>query len=133
MSYLYWLISLIGRGCMAAIFVTSGIEKILMWEQTLDYMSSHGLPFVEILLFLAAAIEVFAGLALFLGIKRHLAATLLALYLIPVTYVFHNFWMISDPAMQMVEYINFMKNLAIFGGLVCLAVPAKKETAQPKK
>lgn len=132
MSYLYWLIALIGRGCMAAIFVLSGVQKILTWNTTLSYMSGHGLQYVEFLLFFAASIEIFAGTLFFLGIKRHQAATVLALYLIPVTYVFHGFWMITDPALQMAEYINFMKNLSIFGGLVCLSLPEQTSSCKNK-
>lgn len=133
MSYIYWLISFFGRGCIAAIFVLSGIQKVLMWDQTLGYMSSHDLPFPEILLFLAAATEVFLGLFFFLGIKQRLSSTILALYLIPVTYVFHSFWMIQDPALQMIEYMAFMKNLSIFGGLVCLSVPPKQKIIEVEK
>src|ERR1700733_13252385 len=120
MSFLQSSISLIGRGCIAAIFVLSGISKISQWDQTLAFMSQQGMQAVELFLFLAASIEIFAGLALFVGFKLRYSACLLALYLIPVTYVFHGFWMISDPALRLSEYFNFMKNLAIFGGLICI-------------
>jgi putative oxidoreductase len=121
MSFLQSSVSLLGRGCIAAIFLLSGISKIFAWDQTLGFMEQHGMIQAPVFLFLAASVEVFMSICLFLGIKMRPAATILALYLIPVTYLFHGFWAISTPDLRLAEYYNFMKNLAIFGGLLCIA------------
>ena len=120
------LFALFGRICIAAIFISSGIGKISGWDQTLLFMINHGITFMpELGLFLAICAEIFFGIMIVLGWHTTFAASLLALYLIPVTYFFHAFWWIQDPLEQYIQTINFMKNLAIFGGLICLATSGK--------
>ena len=45
------------------------------------------------------------------------AAILLALYLVPVTLTMHNFWAVTGAAQQE-QMFNFLKNLALIGGLL---------------
>ena len=48
-----------------------------------------------------------------------IAAFLIALWLIPTTFLFHNFWA-SPPGQVMMQQINFMKNVSILGGMMLL-------------
>ena len=80
-------------------------------------MTSKSLPAVPLLFAIAVAIEVLGGLSVLLGLRGRLGALILALYLIPVTIVFHNFWGVPAEQQQM-ELVNFLKNLAIAGGLL---------------
>jgi len=68
----------------------------------------------------AAVIELAGGLAIIAGFQTKIAAWILFLYLIPVTFLFHNFWAMQG-AEQQQNMINFLKNVAIMGGLVILA------------
>lgn len=65
-------------------------------------------------------VELGGGLALLFGYQARLAAALLALWLVPVTLTFHNFWAFHGPDQQ-AQVVNFLKNLAIIGGLLRLA------------
>ena len=49
--------------------------------------------------------------------KARLGALALALHLIPVTFVFHNFWAYQGEAMQN-PMQHFLKNVTIIGGLL---------------
>lgn len=127
-----WLIhrflETIARIAMAAIFVQSGMNKILHWDETIVYMQSEGIvQNTQIFLGAAACTEVFAGLFLALGFKTRLAAAVLALYLIPVTYTFHHFWDIQAQMLSMQQLSQFMKNLSIFGGLLFIATRSTEE------
>src|ERR1041384_349878 len=93
--------------------------KFAAWDQTLGYVAGYGLPWPSVSLFLAAAIEILAGLGILFGLGARASATLLFLYLIPVTLVFHSFWTVSGPERQM-QIVNFLKNLTIMGGLLML-------------
>jgi putative oxidoreductase len=54
------------------------------------------------------------------GFRARQAALLVALFTVAVTPIFHAFWAV--PADQAVlQMIEFMKNLAIFGGLLHVA------------
>ncbi len=109
-------VSLIGRMCMAGIFLLSGIGKILDPQGTQQYMASMGMTTATGFFYVAAvAIEVGCGLSLLLGYMTRVGAMVLFLFMIPTTLIFHtNF---SDP-MQM---IHFLKNLAMGGGLLYIA------------
>jgi putative oxidoreductase len=60
--------------------------------------------------------------ALALQIKplRRLAALLLALQLLPITYVGHRYWEAEGPA-QTQQMIHFFKNISMVGGALYIA------------
>ena len=108
---------LIGRILLAAIFLMSGIGKIGGFAGTAGYMASKGLPMVEVLLAITIVIEIGAALMLILGYKARCGAAALFLWMIPVTFLFHNYW--AMPAdQQMIQQIMFMKNLGLMGGML---------------
>lgn len=108
---------LVGRILLALLFLMSGIGKIGGFAGTAGYMASKGLPMVEVLLAITIVIELGAALMLILGYKARLGAAALLLWMIPVTFLFHNYW--AMPAdQQMIQQIMFMKNLALMGGML---------------
>jgi putative oxidoreductase len=80
-------------------------------------MAASGLPAVAVLLPLTILVEVGGGVLLAVGYKTRWAALALTLFLVPVTLVFHAFWGLDPQAAQM-QQIQFMKNIAIMGGLL---------------
>jgi len=111
---------LAGRILLSLIFIISGFAKAAHWSGTAAMMASKGIPLVSASLLLTILIELGGGLALLIGYRARLAALALALYLVPVTLLFHNFWAYHGMDQQM-QMINFLKNLAILGGLLGLA------------
>ncbi len=111
------VLALVGRILLAAIFIISGFGKITGWDGTAAYMASKGLPMVPALLALTIAIELGGGILLAIGYKARWAALAIFLFTIPVTLVFHNFWA-ADAAQVQMQQINFLKNLAIMGGML---------------
>ena len=109
--------ALVGRILLAVIFVNSGWSKIGGFEQTAAMMASKGLPMAQVLLIATIAIEFGAGILLVVGYQARWAALAFALWLVPVTLVFHKFWDIpADQVMN--QSINFFKNVAILGGML---------------
>jgi putative oxidoreductase len=107
----------LGRVFLALLFVVSGIGKITGYAGTAALMASKGLPMVEILLPLTIAVELGGGLMLAMGWKTRWAAAALFLFLIPTTLIFHQFWGI-DPKLVQMQKVNFLKNVAIMGGML---------------
>ena len=136
MRFIQGFLRLLGRFCIATIFVLAGLWMIFCWDQTLDLMKTHELPYTELLLIGAIIIEILGGIALAFGIRPKFAATVLALYLILETYTFHNFWLLTDVVAREQQMFEFLKNLAIFGGLVCYlgspSVGAKEKEVKEK-
>lgn len=106
-----------GRVLMSVIFVMSGVAKLLDWGGTAAYMTSAGLPSVDVLLVIAAAAEILGGLSLLTGTFARAGALGLFVFLVATTLVFHDFWNLTG-AEQTAQMIQFMKNLAIMGGLL---------------
>ena len=115
-SWQRW-VSLAGRVLLSVIFLMSAFGKVTNWSGTGGYMAAHGLPAAPVLLALAVLFELGGGLGLLLGLQTRLAALALVVFLIPTTLVFHNFWAFQGQEQQM-QMINFLKNLAIMGGLL---------------
>lgn len=107
---------LVGRVLLSLIFIMSGLQKITAWNQTAAYMASKHMPAVPLFLAAAIVLEVFGGLSVLTGFKARLGAMALIVFLVPTTLIFHNFWAYTGQEQQM-QMINFMKNLAILGGL----------------
>ena len=109
--------SLLGRVLLSAIFIIAGLEKIPGWTNTLGYMQAKGMRAASFFLVCTIVVEVLGGLSLLLGYRARVGALMLAIYLIPVSLIFHNFWMLSGPEAQM-QFVNFLKNITIIGGLL---------------
>lgn len=104
---------LIGRGLLAAIFLVSGVSKISTYAATAGYMATAGVP--TVLLPAVIALELGGSIAIVLGWQTRVAALALAAFSVIAGIVFHSHW--QDP----VQFIMFMKNLAMAGGFAVLA------------
>jgi putative oxidoreductase len=105
-------IALLGRIFLVLIFVLSGFNKISNPQATQQYMGAMGMPMTGLFLIGAIFLELVGAASLLLGYWTRLGATMLIIFMIPTTLIFHtNF---SDP----VQFIMFMKNLSMTGGLL---------------
>lgn len=111
--------ALIGRALLAAIFVISGIAKFAEYDQTVGYAQSQGLPWASGLIVIAALAEIAGGLSILTGFLTRIGALGLVVYLVITTLVFHDFWNLAGAERQ-TQMVNFLKNLAIMGGLALL-------------
>ncbi len=107
-------ITLAGRILLAHIFILSGINKIIGYSGTTAYMEAMGVS--DMLLPLVIALQITAGVTLFIGWQTRWAAYALAAFCIVAAIIFH-----TNFADQM-QMILFTKNLAIAGGLLLLVV-----------
>jgi putative oxidoreductase len=110
-------LSLIGRIFLAVIFLVSGFGKVGGFQDLIGAIASKGFPMSQVFAVATIAIELGAGLMLVFGWKARWAAFLLAVFTAIVTYFFHNFWAALE-AEKMMQQIQFMKNLALIGGLL---------------
>lgn len=104
--------ALLGRVLLATIFLVSGCGKLLAPSDTIAYIASAGLPLPPAAYAITLVVELAGGLLLLIGLKARLAALVLALFSIAAAAQFHSAF--GDPD----QWIHFMKNLAIAGGLL---------------
>jgi putative oxidoreductase len=105
---------LTGRVLLSALFLLSGLGKLGAYTMTAAYMSSLGVP--SALLPVVIATEIVGAIAIVLGWKTRVAASLLAGFTLLAAFIFHsNFH-------DQIQMIMFLKNVSITGGLLLLAV-----------
>jgi putative oxidoreductase len=92
-------------------------------------ITQAGLPAAVPLAYLAAIFEVVGGLAILIGFQTRIAAYALALFCIFTAFVFHSgpiaipdFPEGANQLLSVFNQIMMMKNLAIAGGFLALAV-----------
>jgi putative oxidoreductase len=120
----------IGRALLGALFFISGIAKITGFSYVAGWMAGSGVPAANLLLAITIGIEVGGGLMLITGYRSRWAAIAIALFLVPVTLVFHGFWN-ADAAGFQNQLTQFLKNLAILGGML-LVIEREQSSAERK-
>jgi|SRR5580704_4954672 putative oxidoreductase len=114
------LAALIGRILVAVPFLAFGTMKLADFHGTVGYFAALKIPMTTAAVAAAIIIELLGGLCVVIGFKVRFWAWILFLYLIPVTFVAHNFWTHTGAA-RMDNELHFIKNIAIMGGLLLLA------------
>jgi len=103
----------VGRILIAVLFLLAGIGKLgASYEGTQGYMEAFGVP--GILLPLVILVEIGGALLLIVGFQTRWTALAIAGFTIISAIIFHSDF--GDPA----QMTNFLKNLAIAGGLLVL-------------
>ena len=108
------IVEVFGRIFISALFLVETIRKFLNPDLSMMYMSDHGVP--EFLFYPSLAFEFIFPLLLIAGYKTRIVASLLALFVLTVTLIFHSHHIIED-GMQLTI---FLKNFAIIGGLLII-------------
>jgi putative oxidoreductase len=118
---------LVGRILLTAIFLISGFFKVRAYSQMVGFATAKGLPLAGAAIACAAALEIIGGIAILAGFKARIVSWALFLYLIPTTFLFHNFWALEGMERQD-NVTHFLKNLAIMGGSCCWQREARART-----
>ena len=119
------IFDLVGRVFISGVFLLSGFNKIGNYEGTVGWMESFGLP--GFLLIPAIILEILAPILIIIGYQTRIAAGALSLFCLVTAIIFH-----TDFSDQM-QFIAFMKNLALAGGFLFLVVNGAKGYCLDKK
>jgi putative oxidoreductase len=112
---------LTGRGLLGLYFIVPGISKITGFEQTSAYMAEHNVPLIPVTLVLTIIAQIGGGACLAFGYRARTMAFMLAGLTLIINLFMHNFWAMVPGTDQAHEMQNFIKNLAIFAGLLAFA------------
>lgn len=112
-------VALVARILIGTIFLISGFAKLTDTEQTAAYMTQMGIPAAHTLALVAGCAEVLGALSIIFGVLTRIGAIGLTLFMIPTTLLFHAFWNFTGME-QRTQMVDFVKNLAIIGGLSML-------------
>jgi putative oxidoreductase len=108
---------LVARALFSQMFIIASLNHFR--PETIQNLSSK-VPAAELLIPLSGAMALIGGISILLGYKAKIGGLLIALFLIPVTLMMHDFWNMTDPMMRMFNQVNFQKNLAMLGGAILI-------------
>ena len=122
----------VARPLLSSVFLAGGVDTFSHPERraeqarpVIEQMTSMvpALPQDPILLVKAnAATQVVAATLMSVGILTRLSALVLAASLVPTTFGGHRFWEHEEPASRAQQRTHFLKNAAILGGLLLIAL-----------
>ena len=114
-----------GRILLGLYFLLPGISKIPTFAGTTEYMLLHNIPLANILLPFTIVLQVGLGVMLIIGYRIKESALILAALTIFINIGMHDFWNEYPNTDAGHETQNFVKNLAIFAGLLVLSTSEK--------
>jgi len=112
---------LIGRILLALVFLIAGVRKLMGVAASAGYLAKLGFPMPEVMVWVAIAVEIGGAALLIAGWHTRRAAWLLILFVAIATAMAHRFWEF-DAAQYANQMNHFLKNAAIIGGLLYVAM-----------
>ena len=116
MTFIDNLALLCGRILLAVLFLPAGVRKLMDLGGTAAYMTRMGVPAPDVMALVAGAVEVSLPILLLIGVFPRVVAVLAGGFVVVATLTAHRFWEFADPAQQMMQQTQFLKNLGLIGG-----------------
>jgi putative oxidoreductase len=113
------LVVLLGRFFYAAIFLIAALSHFS--KQTINYAAAQGVPLASLAVPVSGLIALAGGLSIVVGYRAKVGAWLIVLFLVPVTFMMHKFWAVSDPTMAQMQVAMFMKNVSMTGAALLIS------------
>ncbi|MCS7313685.1 MAG: DoxX family protein [Acidobacteria bacterium] len=126
-----WL-TLIGRILYGGFFFYNGLNHFLSLNALTGYAQSKGVPAPQLAVIVSGLLILIGGVLILLGWKVRLGAWLIVLFLVPVNFMMHAFWVETDPGARTREMISFMKNIALLGAALMVMLPTSWPLALEK-
>lgn len=115
---------LIGRIVVGLYFISGGVRHFTHLKMMAPYAGSKGVPMPNISVPASGALLIIGGASILCGFYPFYGAIAILAFLLPATFMMHNFWAVQDPAQKMNEMINFTKNWGLIGyTLMIVAIP----------
>jgi putative oxidoreductase len=136
-----------GRILFAVLFIISGASKLIDLTTTADVIADKvilpdaltpytqqlvaltGMEMKQMLAIAAGSVEVICGLMIALNFGARFFALVLVLFVIGVTFYYHDFWNQTGPEAKN-NMIHALKNLSIIGALFIIAGIGGRRSAQ---
>ncbi len=106
---------ILGRILFGVFFVNSGINHFRNMKMLAGYSQMKGVPLPSVAVPFTGLLLLLGGLSVIFNYYIMYGSILLIIFLVPTTFIMHNFWKVQDAQQKTGEQINFMKNLALLG------------------
>jgi uncharacterized membrane protein YphA (DoxX/SURF4 family) len=112
---------MLGRALFGGYFLYNGINHFRNKGMLSSYAASKGVPYPDAAVAGSGAMLLLGGLSMLTGVRPKLGASLISGFLLGVTPRMHDFWNVGDGQQRMGEQVNFLKNVALLGGILMAA------------
>ncbi len=115
---------LVGRIIVGLYWLMGAVNHFTQVKSMVPYAKMKNVPFAEIAVPGTGVLLLVAALSIITGFYPVVAVAALIVFLVPVTFMMHNFWTIEDPMAKMTDMIMFTKNMSMLGyTLILLGIP----------
>jgi putative oxidoreductase len=114
------IIELVARIFLSTIFIAAAPRHFT--AAAIAHAAELGVPLARIAVPLSGALAIVGGASVLVGFHARWGALALVAFLVPVTFGMHAFWRLSDPVAVHVQQAMFVKNVAILGGVLLVAI-----------
>jgi uncharacterized membrane protein YphA (DoxX/SURF4 family) len=115
---IYDIAFLIGRIFIGGFFLMAGFNHFAHLNMMAGYAKMKGTPAPPLAVGGSGVLLLLGGASLLLGFYPTIGVILLVIFLLPTSFMIHNFWTIQDAQAKMNETAHFQKNIAILGLLL---------------
>jgi uncharacterized membrane protein YphA (DoxX/SURF4 family) len=111
MAYLF----LAGRVLYGGFFLLAGIANFRRVDMLTPYAAAKRIPAPRLGVLGSGVVLVLGGLSMLLGVRPTWGVLSLTVFLVPTSFLMHNYWAVTDPAARQVDQVHFKKNIALLG------------------
>jgi putative oxidoreductase len=109
---------LLGRILFSLIFLLTIMSHFS--SGAIAYAKSQGVPLANVLVPFSSIMACAGALSIILGYKPRWGALLIILFLVPVTFMMHAFWRLTDEMQMQMQMAMFMKNISMMGAALII-------------
>ncbi|MDD5068563.1 MAG: DoxX family protein [Candidatus Pacebacteria bacterium] len=114
------LLFLLGRVLFGGYFLYKGIGHFTQSAVLVARASNRHVPSPKIAVYATGILILLGGAGVILGISPVWSLVCLIVFLIPVTFIMHQFWKETDPLQRRIQVSNFLRNIALLGAVLML-------------
>ena len=114
------ILVLVARFLFSMIFLFSGLGHFTQTEQMAQFAATKKVPAPKLGVIVTGIMLVIGGLSVLLGAYVEIGALLIVVFLVPTSFLMHNFCTVKDPMMKQNDMIMFMKNMALTGAAILI-------------
>lgn len=119
---------LLGRLLFGGVIALMGLNHFMQTGAMAEYAGHKGVPAPRLSVLASGAVLVLGGLSVALGVFPAAGALAVAAFLVTSALLMHDFWAVPEDRKQD-EMTQFLKNAALAGGALAVAVLAREAWA----
>jgi putative oxidoreductase len=111
---------LAARVFTCGIWVSACLHGAMHYKDTAQVMTMRGIPASRLVLAIVLAMEAVGTVLLLANVYVWAVCLAWGAFLIPASYLYHRKWVTPQGAFDMMQYVQFWKNVSMFGGLIAI-------------